>query len=90
MGWIKTYDNWQAVIAEHYGDLAKFGDAQTVRIMLRDASREEASLEELLVKLKEALPPDDPWIPNTQEELKRVVAAKDELRKWLTDRGLEP
>ncbi len=58
--------------------------------MLEGVSREEKSLEELLVKLKEALPPDDPWIPNTQEDLKRVIAAKDELRKWLADRGLEP
>jgi hypothetical protein len=90
MGWIKTYENWQAVIAEHYGDLANFNDIPTIRILFAAASREEKELCALLDCLKGKLADDDKAVRNFKDELNAVYAAKDELRKWLADRGLEP
>lgn len=85
--WINEFNRWFAVILEHYGSLDKFTDARTIRIMLQGAEREITHITPVVDALKAVNDSSyDEWL----HDLNKVIAAKNHLSQWLSNRGLEP
>jgi hypothetical protein len=86
---LNAYNDWKTKVDEHYGDVEKFPDARTIRIMrggLLEQLNEylkwvmEATNEETKAAIREVF----------QDDAKIAATEIMKLDRWLEKRGLEP
>lgn len=85
---LNNHKQWRDGVISHYGSIANFGDARTVRIMLGWLNEIEAEFHRIKAEIKSRAGREE-WAEAWATEMAEMPVFKKELEDWLKARKLE-